>query len=111
MLRYLLRYVEADRVILGVPFYGRVWDPDDLFAPRAIGGRAIADLATGGERSYDVQFGLDRVDLDDGRVLWVETAAELGHRVDLVDRYGLAGIAGWRLGLDDPAVWGVLAAP
>ena len=108
-LRYLLRHADADRVILGVPFYGRVWDPDDLFAPRALGGGAMAELAASGEREYDVPFGVDRVDLPDGRFLWVETAVDLAP--GLVDRYGLASIAGWRLGLDDREVWGVLAAP
>ena len=107
-LRYLLRYADADRVILGVPFYGRVWDPDDLPAPRALSGQAIAGLAEAGTRSYDVPFGVDRVDLADGRFLWVENAVE--RAPGLVERYGLAGVAGWRLGLDDSSVWEVLAA-
>jgi spore germination protein YaaH len=109
VLRFQLRYVEPERVLLGMPFYGRVWDPDELDEPRAIGIGALERLAAGGERAPDPVFGVDRVDLDDGRFLWLEDAAGLAHRRRLVEEQGLAGLAGWRLGLDSPEVWPVLA--
>jgi hypothetical protein len=108
-LRYLLRFADPDRVVLGVPFYARVWDPADLGAPRAVGLGTIADLVAAGARTPDPAFGVDRVDLPDGRFTWAEVPGALAHRVDLVDRYGLAGIAAWRLGFDPPQVWPIIA--
>lgn len=108
-LRYQLRFTDPDRLILGVPLYGRVWAPDDLYAPRAVPMRTLTDLAAQGVRRPDPRFGVDRVELPDGRFTWLEDHAGLAHRVDLVEEYGLAGTASWRLGFDDPEVWRVLA--
>jgi spore germination protein YaaH len=107
--RYLLRYTDAHRLILGVPFYGRLWGPDLYDPPRARGISSLTALEPAGTRSYDPRFGLDRVDFADGTYLWSETPQGLGHRVALRDDLGLAGLAAWRLGFDGAAVWRALA--
>jgi spore germination protein len=104
-LRFQLRYSDPDRVLLGVPLYGRVWSGD---VPTHVGIGTIEQHVRDGRVEPDPRFGIDRVTLPDGRVTWAETVAGLHHRVDLVDRYGLAGTASWRLGFDSPAVWTVL---
>ncbi len=106
--RYQLRFTEPDRLILGVPLYGRVWDPDALHRPEAVPIGRIAALARRGARRPDPDYGVDRVELPDGRFLWAEDHAGLAHRTGLVDELGLAGIAVWRLGFDDTAVWSEL---
>ncbi len=108
-LRYLLRYADPAQVILGVPFYGRMWDPADLSSPRAVGIGTIAELSTIGEMADDPDFAADRVTLPDGRITWAELPAGLAARRALVDEFGLAGIAAWRLGFDSPAVWEFVA--
>ncbi|MDH3729504.1 MAG: glycosyl hydrolase family 18 protein [Acidimicrobiia bacterium] len=107
--RYLLRYTDSHRLILGVPFYGRLWGPDLLDRPRAIGIGSLTASERRGTRSYDERFGLDRVDFADGTYLWSETPAGLAHRVALKDELGLAGLAAWRLGFDSPSIWPVIA--
>lgn len=104
-LRYQLRFTDADRLLLGVPLYGRVWDGT---VPTAVGIGTIESYVASGRVEPDPRFGVDRVTLRDGRVTWAETVAGLHHRVDLVDEYGLAGTASWRLGFDTPSVWSVL---
>ncbi|MEE8330493.1 MAG: glycosyl hydrolase family 18 protein [Acidimicrobiia bacterium] len=107
--RYLLRYTDSDRLILGVPFYGRLWGPDLFDRPRAIGIGSLTASESRDARSFDERFGLERVDVADGTYLWSETPEGLGHRVKLRDELGLAGIAAWRLGFDSPAIWPVIA--
>lgn len=106
--RYLTRLADPERVILGIPFYGRLWDPDPGVRPRAIGIGSLTSLAASGSAIYDERFGLDKATLPDGTFLWVESPAALRHRVDLVDELGLAGVAGWRLGFDSSAIWQVI---
>ncbi len=103
--RYQLRYTDPDHLLLGVPLYGRVWRGD---TPTAVGIGTTEQYVREGTVTPDPRFGVDRVTLPDGRVTWAETVAGLAHRVDLVDHYGLAGTASWRLGFDSPAVWTVL---
>jgi spore germination protein YaaH len=111
-LHYLLRYADASRIVLGVPFYARIWDPDRLDAPRAVGIGRIPDLAAEAvEAVSDPAMGVDRVTLADGRFFWTETPAGLQHRIDLVAEYGLAGWAAWRLGFDSAAIWEVVGDP
>ncbi len=99
---YMLRYADPQDIILGLPAYGRIWDPAALDAPRAV---SLGHLATlGGRRSPDAEFGIDRVDLDDGRFFWAEHE-ETSNRIGLAETYGLSGVAIWRLGLDSPALW------
>lgn len=108
VLRYQLRYSDPASLILGVPFYFRVWDPDQLDRPRAIGVRSL-DRYLDGVRTTDPLHGLDRIDRANGTYLWVEDPAGLVHRQELVAELGLAGLAAWRLGFDGPEVWDVLA--
>ncbi|NNF68499.1 MAG: hypothetical protein HKN01_01905, partial [Acidimicrobiia bacterium] len=102
-LRYLLRFADPHEIVIGLNFYGRIWDPDELDKPRAVGLGSLVDLAAGGEATFDPETGLDRVELSDGRHLWLETPE--GLRFDLIDEYGLAGWAAWRLGFDSAAIW------
>ena len=105
---YQLRYSDPHEVILGIPFYGRVWDPEALDNPRALPTHRIENLAETGTASWDNSHGLDRVDLPDGRFLYLEDSELIADRLKLVDEYGLAGWAAWRLGLDSPSLWAAI---
>jgi len=40
--------------------------------------------------------------------LWMEETRSLGLKMDLIKKYDLAGVAGWRLGLETSDVWDVI---
>lgn len=40
--------------------------------------------------------------------VWLEASASAAARLPLADRYGTGGVAAWRLGHEDPAVWAVI---
>lgn len=110
VLVHALRHTDPDGLVLGIPFYARVWDPADLERPQAIGIGDLEGLAADGVVTHDPNHGLDRVDLADGRFFWAETPAGLEQRLDLVAGYGLAGWAAWRFGFDDPTIWELVGA-
>lgn len=43
-------------------------------------------------------------------VVWLEDAAAVAAKLEIVSRYGAGGAAAWRLGQEDPAVWPAVAA-
>jgi putative cell wall-binding protein len=105
-LRYQLRFSDPHKTLLGVPLYGRVWRGT---TPATATMADMERFARDGRRTPDPRFGVDRIDLPDGRYTWAETVAGLPHRTSLVETFGLAGTASWRLGFDIPEVWAVLA--
>ena len=39
----------------------------------------------------------------------MEDAKSLGLKMDLIKKYDLAGVAGWKLGLETPDIWDVVS--
>lgn len=117
---FLLRDVPADRVLLGVPLYARDWIIDPA------GGEATLDATLGmaamarrvAERSeiasFDAAAGMPLHAYVDGQGrhhrVWLEDPASLARKAALVDAYGLAGVAAWRAGFEEPSAWDALDA-
>lgn len=106
---WLMRYVDPHQILLGIPFYSRIWNPEDLNKPKAADVGTIVELAESNPREFDPEFGLDRVELEDGRFFWAEDYDSLAIRMTLARESGVAGIAAWRLGFDSPEVWPIIA--
>jgi len=117
--------VPASRLILGVPYYGRVWSTDtELPHAQNVSGTkngastsviysSAVDLASTHGRRWDatdqgpyVAYRRENCTTTYGcvtswRQLWYDDAASLKLRYDLVNSYGLAGAGIWALGYDD----------
>jgi spore germination protein YaaH len=102
VLIYLLRYADPQSVMLGIPAYGQIWNPDALDAPRAV---SLSKLnGRDGIRTSDEKYCVDRIVRPNRRFYWAEK--DIGSaRVKLARDYNLAGVAIWRLGLDYPQLW------
>lgn len=109
-LHWLFRYADPHQILLGVPFYSRIWDPTDLGKPTTARIGTVVELAESNPRTVDPHFGIDRVDLEDGRYLWAEDYGNLATRIEFARQSGVAGTAAWRLGFDTPEVWEIVEA-
>ena len=104
---------------MGVPFYTREWRETDLGY-----GRARVRSSTMWMNDVDArvaQYGLTPQWLDSAGQhyieysdessrykVWIEDAKSIGLKVDLVGKYGLAGVAAWRKGFEKPGIWDVI---
>ncbi|WP_199614753.1 glycosyl hydrolase family 18 protein [Paenibacillus alkalitolerans] len=110
---YLSYGIPRSKLLLGVPFYVRVWELDaggKLVSNRAIWMKDVPELLESAEVSTtkDEKHGLDRVDFNkDGKryVFWMEDIGTIGQRIELAKKYDLAGIAAWRLGYEPLDLW------
>jgi len=115
----MLLEVPAEKLILGVPFYTRLWEIDDSGETlRVIGSNSysmmraeqiIADnkaMVTWDEQTKQhlAYFYRD----DHLFKMWLEDIASMQYRLKLVDSYNLAGIAAWRRGLEKPEIWDLI---
>lgn len=113
--RSLLREVPAERMILGVPFYNRLWEVKNgkVTKTSAISMARANELAEQNHATftYRAEDGQDVAEWRaDGAAysIWMENAASIRRKVALVKKYGLSGVGSWRRGFETPDVWTAL---
>ncbi len=110
-----LEEVDADKLVLGVPFYTRGWTVPygtDYFESETVfmSGQETFIQEHGIELVWDESVGqyTGSAEGEDARYyIWTEDATSLGLKLDLVNEYGLAGASAWRLGMETDDVWQV----
>ena len=107
----LLSMVPADKVINALPFYTRLWTTsgetvtDKAVFMKSIDG-AVSDY--GMIIDYDQETGQKYARAEaDGIIyeMWIEDFASMENKLIAVKERDLAGVAAWRLGYEEQAVW------
>jgi spore germination protein len=109
-LEEMLTMIPRAKVLLGLAFYHRDWG--EAAATTGSYAQAFSMLrGSGGELHWDADarapwFSIVR----QGAVhtVWMEDSRSIAEKVELARQHGLAGVAAWRLGQEDPAVWPVI---
>lgn len=126
-------YVDADRIINGIPFYTRVWtETKDGYTTE---GTYVEDAANGNYWLNSTAVGMDAAEqelasrgvtpvwLEDlaqyygeyemdgsrGRI-WLEEEKSIQAKLDVMSEAGIGGVACWKLGLEKTAVWDEIAS-
>ncbi len=125
-IQYALERTTADKIVIGVPFYGRVWSTDGgSVTGKGVSTRTIQQIlqacpatVTYDQTSQSVraefeitasspQFtvGWNQV-LQPGKyVAWFENDDSYQAKFQLVEKYDLKGVGAWSLGQEDPTIW------
>lgn len=112
----LVELVPSFKVILGIPFYSRLWIEDHSSNP-----------ITAESESYYMEYAMELGDTYgakwDSRIrqyyaqwdkypyvykLWIEDPKSVSYKVQLVHMYNLAGAAFWRKGYEKTEIWPVI---
>jgi spore germination protein YaaH len=101
--------VPKNKLFLGIPLYGYDWaegSTDATGLTYSDVGKLIARYSPELEwdsnaRSPHFHYVGDRRDHE----VWFENARSVGEKIRLADEVGLAGVAFWRLGGEDPKLW------
>ncbi len=106
-----LEEVPAEKVINAVPFYTRIWETKD----GAIGSQAVGmEMAEEFVKTHDIAVEWSEEacqnygEYNDGTSLfqvWLEDESSIEVKLNIMDKYQLAGVASWRLGFEKPSVW------
>lgn len=110
--------VPADKLLLGVPTYTRVWSEEIVegevkVKSKAIGMDAAQDILSTQKLTpqYLDDIGQNYVEYEENGVLnkiWLEDKTSLRARVELAERLELAGVASWSRKLANEGAWAVL---
>ena len=108
-----LAAVPAQKVILGVPFFTRVWKgtgakPDSSLLNMNATDELLAQY--GAQPAWDAATGQNYTEFAMGGVrarVWIEDAESMAARLSAVRSSKLAGLAAWRLGMETADIWTV----
>lgn len=106
--------IEADKIILAVPFYTRVWTTDgngkvtsDTVSMKNID-KVIPD---GTQRKWDEDLKQNYAEYTKGsdkKQIWIEDIDSLKAKLSLITQNNLAGVGSWQKGMETDEVWGVI---
>ena len=114
VLAFAVKQAPPDKILLGVPTYGYDWARTgtgkelDWDAATALASRHRADVRWDEASrspwfSYQDDKGVDHT-------VWFEDARSMAAKLALMRKYALGGVVVWRLGGEDPGIWGELHA-
>lgn len=106
--------VPANKVINAIPFYTRIWETK---------GTAVESQAVGMEmaQQYISDHGID-ISWDEETCqnygeyqsgdsyyqVWLEDEDSIRVKLNIMNKYGIAGVAEWKLGFEVPSIWNVI---
>lgn len=107
--------VPEKKVINAIPFYTRLWRTTGEIGQTAYGMNEIENfLNENGVTTvwddktcqYTAQFQVNGTDY----AVWLEENESIAVKLNVMDQYNLAGVAGWRLGQEKAEIWNEIAA-
>lgn len=109
-----LEVVPKEKVINAVPFYTRIWtEGASGITSEAFGIRSAKkwidenDVELYWQQELGQYYG-EYSDSDTLRYIWMEEEDSLRLKMELIQSYDLAGVACWKLGLEDEDVWSAI---
>ncbi len=118
-LKKVLKEVPREKLLLGVPFYTRLWKEELVNGSISVTSKAISMeeaerviAENNATKIWDAESGQYYARYEKGKAtykIWIEDARSIKLKAELVNKYGLAGIASWKYGLEKPAVWTAIA--
>lgn len=121
-LKKVLKEVPNDKLLLGVPFYTRLWKEEykngssiPVVTSKAVsmseGERIVAENKA--VKTWDAVSGQYYATYKKDNAtykIWLEDERSIALKSQLVTKYNLAGVASWKYGLEKPEIWKTIAS-
>ena len=107
--------IAKDRLINAIPFYSRIWETGDgQVSSKALGMQDIQNFIQthGMTESWNAEAGQNYAETtEDGKKIqiWVEDAQSIQQKLDVMQSFGIKGVAEWRLQFETADVWDTIS--
>lgn len=123
-IKVMLKHVSSDKIVLGIPFYGRYWNDKEAVGGSAVVIRSIKDIksAFNAYEYYDTYNKTPYLKFSVGKIgstyafsgkkfsignyiMYYENERSIKEKLLLVEKYNLKGSASWALSQEDVSIW------
>lgn len=123
-IRYALERVPRDKIVLGIPFYGRLWKDGASYGGYGISLRQVEQMIQRyhGKITYDKNCQSPKAVINIGREdekpvilgkeldagtysIWYENEESIKYKLRLVQKYKIRGTGSWSLGQETENTW------
>ncbi len=114
----LTQDVPKEKLILGIPFYTRMWtiiteNGEEKLYSKAMGMQEAYDfiIEKDGKFVYDEETGQNYGEATSGNRfyrVWLEDTQSVEKRLELVNKYDIAGVGAWKRGFETEEVWHII---
>lgn len=103
--------VPANKVINAIPFYTRIWETTgSSISSQAVGMEMAEEYVAA--HNIDVEWNEETCqnygEYTSGDTLyqvWLEDEESIRVKLNIMEKYGIGGVAAWRLGFEKPEIW------
>lgn len=108
---YAARYIPREKIIMGMPFYGRHWINGS--GGTGVSFSYIINSLLGPNHvaaAWHAEYGVPYAQYNDGsqHEIYFENGQSAQLKINEIRNFGFRGAAFWRLGQEDPGVWPVI---
>ena len=109
-----LKEVPKEKLVLGIPFYTRLWtETNEGLSSTPYGMTSAKQLVDkwGVIPQLDSISGQNYAEVEKDQKtykLWIEDYSSISKRIAIMEKYELAGYGAWKLGLESADIWDVL---
>lgn len=106
--------VPANKVINAIPFYTRIWETNGTTVSSQAVGMELAQQYIsdhGMDISWDETTCQNYGEYQSGSSyyqVWLEDADSIRVKLNIMSKYGIAGVAEWKLGFETASIWDVI---
>lgn len=106
--------IEPEKIILGLPFYTRVWTTQNgnLVRTDVVAMKNVdTNIPAGVEKVWDEVTRQNYIKYDSNgytREMWIEDIDSYKEKLQLINEYGLGGVANWCKDMEPEEIWSVI---
>ncbi len=113
-IRKTVEQVPTEKVINAVPFYTRIWKSEGANLTSEAVGMEMAEQFVSNhniEVRWDETTCQNYGEIQEGGVfyqVWLEDEHSIEAKLNIMEKYHIAGVASWKLGFEKPSIWEVI---